>query len=161
MAEIRRLGEPSGGAQTLLDAIEMFSDWSGMEVKIVKSCDMWVGLRKKDDRLDLVLTLRDHPLKIVAKEAPVLYLVFYQSPDGCWKNMVTRVMEESKKTCSKLEQHPLSVDEATDLTQAIVISAFKRPTVLVPWSVQELNRLEQLWQTAFTTVWHLMRGKCV
>jgi hypothetical protein len=38
VAEIRRLGEPSGGAQTLLNAIETFSDWSGMEVKIVKSC---------------------------------------------------------------------------------------------------------------------------
>ena len=37
VAEIRRLGEPSGGGHTLLDAIEMFCDWSRMEVKIVKS----------------------------------------------------------------------------------------------------------------------------
>jgi hypothetical protein len=44
VAEIRRLG--SGGAQTLFHAMEMFSEWSGMEVKIVKSCVMWVGLRK-------------------------------------------------------------------------------------------------------------------
>ena len=31
----------------LLNAIEAFSDWIGMEVKIVKSCGMWVGLRKQ------------------------------------------------------------------------------------------------------------------
>ena len=37
IAEIRRLGNPSGGAQTLLNAIEALPDWSGMEVKIVKS----------------------------------------------------------------------------------------------------------------------------
>ncbi len=144
MAEIRRLGEPNGGAQTLLNAIETFSDWSGMEVKIVKSYVMWVGLRKNDECLDLKLTFRDEPLKIVVKEAPVLYLGFYQSPDGCWKDMVSRVMEESRKVCNKLQKHPLSVDEEEDLAQAIVVSAFRRPAALVPWAMQELNRLEKL-----------------
>jgi hypothetical protein len=142
VTEIRRLGEPSGGAQTLLNVIETFSDWSGMEVKIVKSCGMWVGLRKKDDRLDLKLTLRDQPLKIVTKEAPVRYLGFYQSPDGCWKDMVARVMEDSRKVCNKLEKHPLSSDEVADLAQAIVVSVFRRPAALVPWVMQELNRLD-------------------
>jgi hypothetical protein len=123
-----------------------------MEVKIVKSCGMWVGLRKKDERLDLKLTFRDHPLKIVAKEAPVRYFGFYQSPDGCWKNVMARVMEESRKACNKLEQHHLSADEAADLAQAIVVSAFRRPAALVPWAMQELNRMEQLWQTAFNGV---------
>ena len=146
VVEIRRLGETSGGDQTLPDVIEMFSDWIGMEVKIVKSSGMWVGLRKKDDRLDLQITFRDHPLKIVAKETPVRYLGFYQSPDDCWKNMVTRVIEESRKACSKLEQHPLSVDEVTDLEQVIVISVFRRPAALVPWSMQELNRMDQLYK---------------
>ena len=75
-------------------------------------------------------------------------------------NMVSRVMEESRKACSKLEQHPLSADEAADLAQAIVISAFRRPAALVPWSMQELNRLEQLWQIAFKAVWHLMQATC-
>ena len=42
---------------------------------------MWVGLLKKDERLDLQLTFRDQSLKIVAKEAPVRYLGFYQSSD--------------------------------------------------------------------------------
>ena len=73
-----------------------------MEVKIVKSCGMWVRLRKKDECLDLKFTFRDHPLKIVAKEAPVHYLVFFQSPDGCWKDT----------------------------------------SALVPWAIQELNRVE-------------------
>ena len=40
--------------------------------------------------------------------------------------MVTRVIEESRKACSKLEQHPLSADETDDLAHAIVISAFRR-----------------------------------
>jgi hypothetical protein len=39
----------------LLNAIEAFSNWSGMEVKIVKSCGMWFGLRKQDERLPLSL----------------------------------------------------------------------------------------------------------
>jgi hypothetical protein len=41
-----------------------------------------------------------------------------------------------------------------------VISWFRRPVALVPWSTQELSRLEQLWQTAYKEVWHLMRGTC-
>ena len=52
-------------------------------------------------------------------------------------------MEESRKVCSKLEQHPLSEDEEADLAQAIVISAFRRPAALVPWSIQELKHLER------------------
>ncbi len=60
----------------------------------------------------------------------------------------------------KLEKHPLLADEAADLAQAIVVSAFRRPAALVPWAMQELNRLEQLWQTAFKAVWHLMGGTC-
>ena len=78
----------------------------------------------------------------MAKEAPVRYLGFYQSPDGCWKDMVARVMEESRKVCNKLEKHPLSADEAADLAQAIVVSVFRRPAALVPWAMQELKRLE-------------------
>jgi len=64
------MGVPSGGAQLLLNTVEEFSNWSGMEVKIVKSCGMWVGA------------------------------VFFQSPDGDWYNwedMVRRVLEETRK----------------------------------------------------------------
>ena len=58
VVEIRRLGVPSGGAQMLLHALEEFSKWSGMEVKIVKSCGMWVGA-ERDLQLPLTLTFRE------------------------------------------------------------------------------------------------------
>ena len=69
IAEVRRLGDPSGGAQTLLNVIEEFSNWIGMEVKVVKSCGMWVGA-KCDERLSLKLTFRDQQLKITSKDTP-------------------------------------------------------------------------------------------
>jgi hypothetical protein len=75
--------------------------------------------------------------------------------------MVRRVLEETRKACDKLELHPLNADEVTNLAQAIVISTFRRPAALVPWSTQELGRLEQLWQTAYKEVWHLMKGTCM
>ena len=55
IAEIILLGDPSAGAQILLNAIEEFSNWSGIEVKVVKSCGMWVGL-KRDEKFFLNLT---------------------------------------------------------------------------------------------------------
>ncbi len=70
VSEIRRLGVPSGGAQTLLNAIEEFSNWSGMEVKIIKSCGMWVGA-ERDLKLALTLVFREHHLKIVPRGDPV------------------------------------------------------------------------------------------
>jgi hypothetical protein len=57
VAEIRRLGVPGGGAQMLLNVIEEFSNWSGMEVKIVKSCGMWAGA-ERDLKLPLALVFR-------------------------------------------------------------------------------------------------------
>ncbi len=147
VAEIRRLGVPSGGAQLLLDAIEDFSNWSGMEVKIVKSCGMWVGAAR-DPQLPLTLSFKKQQLKIIPKGGPVRYLGFFQSPDGDWEDMVRRVLEETRKSCDKLELHPLNVDEEANLAQVIVISTFRRPAALVSWSTQELSRLEQLWQTA-------------
>jgi hypothetical protein len=70
VAEIRRLGIPSGGAQMLLHALEEFSTWSGMEVKIVKSCGMWVGA-ERDMQHPLTLTFREQQLKIVPESDPV------------------------------------------------------------------------------------------
>ncbi len=159
VAETRRLGVPSGGAQRLLQALEEFSKWSGMEVKIVKSCGMWVGA-ERDLKLPLTLKFREQQLKIVLGSDPVRYLGFFQSRDGDWNDMVRRVLEETKKACDKLELHPLNADEAANLVQSIVISTFRRPATLVPWSTQELGRLEQLWQTAYKEVWHLMKGTC-
>ncbi len=141
--EIRRLGVPGGGAQMLLNVIEEFSNWSGMEVKIVKSCGMWAGA-ERDLKLPLTLVFREQQLKIVSRGDPVRYLGFFQSPDGDWKDMVRRVMEETRKACDKLEFHPLNADEAANLDQTIVISTFRRPAALVPWSTPELGRLEQL-----------------
>jgi hypothetical protein len=133
VSEIRRLGVPSEGVQMLLNAIEEFSNWSGMEVKIVKSCGMWVGA-ERDLKLPLTLVFREQQLKIVPRGDPVRYLGFFQSPDGDWKDMVRRVLEETRKACDKLELHPLNADEVANLAQAIVISTFRRPAALVPWS---------------------------
>jgi hypothetical protein len=65
VVEIRRLGESSGGLQTLVDEIEMFSDWSGMEVKIVKSSGMWVGLR--NIRKKLILFTESIQVEVIFK----------------------------------------------------------------------------------------------
>jgi hypothetical protein len=96
VAQIRRLGVPGGGAQMLLNVIEEFSTWSGMEVKIVKSCGMWAGA-ERDLTLPLTLVFREQQLKILPRGDPVRYLVFFQSPDGDWKDMVRRVLEETRK----------------------------------------------------------------
>ena len=153
------MGDQSAGAQTLLNAIEKFSSWNGMEVKVVKSCGMWVGV-DLDQRLPLKLSFREQQLKIMSKDNPVRYLGFFQSPDKDWEDMVRRVLEETRKTCDKLERHPLTTDEETNLAQTIVISTFRRPAALVPWSTQDLSRSEQLCQTAYKEVCHLMWGTC-
>jgi hypothetical protein len=44
----------------LLNVIEEFSNWSSMEVKIVKSCGMWVGA-ERDLKLSLTLVFREGP----------------------------------------------------------------------------------------------------
>jgi hypothetical protein len=70
VVEIRRLGVPGGGEQMLLNVIEEFSNWSGMEVKIVKSCGMWAGA-ERDLKLPLTLVFREQQLKIVPRGDPV------------------------------------------------------------------------------------------
>ena len=55
-----------------------------MEVKVVKSCGMWVGA-KCDERLSLKLTFREQTLKIMFKDTPVRYLGFFQSRTGIGK----------------------------------------------------------------------------
>jgi hypothetical protein len=99
---------------------------------------------KCDERLSLKLTFREQQLKIMLKDTPVRYLGFFQSPDGDWKDMVRRVMEETRKACDKLERHPLTPDEEANLAQGIVIATFRRPAVLVPWWTQELRKIEKL-----------------
>ncbi len=119
VAEIRRLGVPSGGVHQLLNAVEEYSNWSGMEVKIVKSCGMWVG-SAWDLQLPLVLSFREQQLKIIPKDDPVRYLGFFQSPDGDWEDMVRRVLEETRKACDKLELHPHFNFQKTGSTGPVV-----------------------------------------
>jgi hypothetical protein len=88
-----------------------------MEVKIVKSCGMWVGAAR-NSKLPLTLTFREQKLKIVSKDKPVRYLGFFQSPDDDWEDMVRRVLEKTRKTCEKLELHPFNADEVANLAQA-------------------------------------------
>ena len=73
---------------------------------------------------------------------------------------IPRAEQAWRKACGQLERRPLAADQAANLTKAIVIATFRRPAALVPWSTQELSKLEQLWQTAYKEVWHLMRGTC-
>ena len=117
----------------LLNVIDEFSNWSGMIVKVMKSCGMWVGA-KRDERLSLKLNIQRVTVEDYVKRypGPVWYLGFFQSPDGDWKDMVRRAMEETKKVCDKLERHPLTVDETANLAQAIVIATFRR-TLLDHW----------------------------
>ena len=96
----------------------------------------------------------------MGKDTPVRYLGFFQSPDGDWADMVKRVTEETKKACDKLERHPLTADEAANLAQAIVIATFRRPAALVPWSTQELSKIEQLWQMTYKQVCQMMKDTC-
>jgi hypothetical protein len=91
----------------LLNVIEDFSGWIGMEVKVSKSCGMWLGV-ERDQRLPLNLSFREQQLKIISKDNPARYLGFFQSPDGDWEDMVRRVLEEIRKTSDKLECHPLT-----------------------------------------------------
>jgi hypothetical protein len=80
------------------------------------------------------VSFREKQLKIIPKDDLVRYLVFFQSPDGDWEDMVSRVLEETRKACDKLELHPRNTDEVVNLAQTIVISTFRRPAALVPWS---------------------------
>jgi hypothetical protein len=135
----------------LLNVIEEFSNWSGMEVKIVKSCGMWAGA-ERDLKLPLTLVFRGQQLRIVPRDDPVRYLGFFQSPDGDWKDMVRRVLEETRKACDKLELHPLNADEAANLAQTIVISTFRRPAALVPWANPTVRGIQQLRKNSIQTI---------
>jgi hypothetical protein len=114
----------------------------------------------RDLQLPLTLSFRKQQLKIIPKDDPVRYLGFFQSPDGYWEDMVRRVLEETRKACDKLELYPLNADETSNLARVIVISTFRRPSELVPWSTQEFSRLGQLWQTAYKEVWNMIRDTC-
>ena len=103
----------------MLKKIEEFSNWSGMEVKIVKSCGMWVG-SVWELQLPLVLSFREQQLKIIPKDDPVRYLGFFQSPDGDWEDIVRRVLEETRKTCDKLELHPYFNFQKTESAGPVV-----------------------------------------
>jgi hypothetical protein len=121
---------------------------------------MWVGLHKKDDRLMLKLTFRDQPLKIVAVDAPVRYLCFYQSPDGCWENMVTRVME----VLGGVKQGVWQVRGTPSSSRKKGVSQVRAtPPFGSPQYVQKLrsrpSHVMWNWQTAYKELWYFMRRR--
>ena len=125
----------------ILNAIEEFSNWSGMEVKVVKSCGMWVGV-KRDERLSLKLTFREQQLKIMTKDTRCGTWVSFSHWTGTGRIWSRESWRRRRRHVTNWNE--LTTDEMANLSQSIVITTFRRPADLVPWSTQELSKIEQL-----------------
>ena len=71
-----------GGAQALLDTVQMFEEWSGLRVNQKKTCAMIIGRADCPGQECKPLSYQGHPITMLPSESPVRYLGLWGTAHG-------------------------------------------------------------------------------
>ena len=84
-----------GGAQALLDTVQMFEEWSGLRVNQKKTCAMIIGRADCPGQEYKPLSYQGHPITMLPSESPVRYLGLWGTAHGDMAETKRRILELS------------------------------------------------------------------
>ena len=155
--------------QTLLEAVSVFEDWSGLPVKLKKCCVMRVGGQFSEECNDPQIRYRGWLLRVVDDEEDVRHLGFWATPNGDWKGMVDRVHASTLEAINivKHSAKVISPSAGVNLFNSLAVSVFRYSAALIPWGRHDLgvdtlpaqlDKLGHLWCQGFSAAWDLPAG---
>ena len=144
-----------GGAQALLDTVQMFEEWSGLRVNQKKTCAMIIGRTDCPGQECKPLSYQGHPVTMLPPESPVRYLGLWGTAHGDMTETKRRILEKTRNARDMIEHHPLTPEQAVELFVSVGVGAFRYSAALVPWTGAELGELEKLWVQAYKRAWLL------
>ena len=126
--------------QQLMNAVQEFESWSGIQVNTTKTKLMTVdGVAA--NRTDAVkVTYKNEPLPITPESEAVRYLGFWVTPNGNIQSAMNLVLERTLKAKETIQGHPLDPKQAIEVFEAKPVGNFRYLTT-APWDLDRLDRL--------------------
>jgi hypothetical protein len=155
--------------QTLLEAVSVFEDWSGLPVKLKKCCVMRVGGQHSEECKNPQIKYRGWTLRVVDDDEDVRHLGFWTTPNGDWKGMVDRVHVSTLEAINIVKHSAKVVSPSAGVTlfNSLAVSVFRYSAALIPWGRHDLgvdtlpaqlDKIGHLWCQGFSSAWDLPAG---
>jgi ribonuclease HI len=167
--DLTLFAQTEAGMQTLLEAVSVFEDWSGLPVKLKKCCVMRVGGQHSEECKNPQIKYRGWTLRVVDDDEEVRHLGFWTTPNGDWKGMVDRVHVSTLEAINIVKHSAKVVSPSAGVTlfNSLAVSVFRYSAALIPWGRHDLgvdtlpaqlDKIGHLWCQGFSSAWDLPAG---
>ena len=153
--DLSLFAQSRSGAQALLNAVQMFEEWSGLRVNQKKTCAMIIGRADLQGQDGEPLSYHGRPISMLPSSSPVRYLGLWGTACGDMEETKRRILEKTRNARDMIEHHPLTPEQAVELFVSVGVGAFRYSAALVSWTAAELGELEKLWVQAYKRAWLL------
>mgnify|MGYP000526956740 CR=1 FL=1 len=118
------LAQSTPAANILLQPIQQFQDWSGMQVNMSKTLVVDINGACEEVRPP-VLVYGATPAKVLNSESSYRYLGFWSKANGDMQTTKDRVVAKTKEAVATLLHHPLDAKVARELFFSTAGSVFR------------------------------------
>jgi len=139
--------------QTLLDVVQEFTTWCGMEIYIRKTFLLVIDKDRKRRESDL--RINGERLKTLDINDACRYLGYWGTGNGDMIATREVVREKARVARDLIKSHPLTPELSAELFAQKGIGAFWFSAALIEWSQSELEGLQKFWVQAYENAWHV------
>jgi len=148
--------ETPEGIQTLLDVVQEFTSWCGVQTNVKKTFLLVIdkdGMRRKRT-LAPCLRINGKRLKTLDINDSCWYLGYWGTGNGDMSATREVVREKARVTRGLIKSHPLTPELSAELFAQKGIGVFLFSAALIEWSQSELEGLQKIWVQAYKNAWH-------
>jgi hypothetical protein len=129
--------------QQLMNDVQEFESWSGIQVNTTKTQLMTVDGVAANRTDPVKVTYKDKPLTITPESEAVRYLGFWSTPNGNMKSAMDLVFERTLKVKETIQDHPLHPKQGIEVFAAKAVNF--RYLTTSPRRRRGVDRLDRLW----------------
>jgi len=135
----------------LLDVMQEFTTWCGMEINLKKTFFIVIDKDRKRSESTPALDQRinGERLKTIDINDACRYLGYWGTGNGDMSATREVVREKARVARDLIKSHPLTPELSAELFAQKRIGAFQFSAALIEWSESELEGLQKIWVQAY------------
>jgi len=143
--------------QTLLDVVQEFTTWCGMEINVKKTFLLVFDKdrKRRESTPAPDLRINGERLKTLDVNVACLCLGYWGTGNGDMSATREVVREKARVARDLIKSRPPMLGLSAKLFAQKGISAFRFSAALIEWSQSELEGLQKMWVQAYKNTWHV------
>ena len=155
--DISIFAETPEGMQKLLNVVQKFTEWCGMEINVKKIFLLVIDKdqKRRKETPAPELKINGERLQTMNFDDACRYLRYWGTGHGDMSATKKVVREKAEVARDLIKCHPLSPELATELFASKGMGAFRFSAALIDWSKSELDSLQKIWVQAYKNAWQM------